>query len=395
MSHSLRDLGDDRWQVVVFLGRDEHLRQKRSARTIRAHGKREAERKAVKVEAELREAADRTDLTLAQASEDWWAAWSKKQDRSPRTREDYRNILDTHILPSRLARQPIAKLKTGQIEAWYSELLEQVPGRRPVKASRVKRIHAVMTQVFDHSIKNEHIVLNRTKLADKPTPHPERRTFVAPEVVGRIVAAAYQAHPARGRALAFAGRTGLRRGELAGLRWSRILEEGAILVDRAVVAVDPRFAGKVRTWPTGQGRVLVEKDTKAHNDEPIMLEDVDMLLLAQQAEWQRQEAELADVKLPVDPFLFANVPPFAAPVNPNAITKWHVAACKAAGVTGVRLHDLRHHHASVYLAAGATLAEAQQRLRHKSIQTTMGYLEADPARQRELLARLPRLDVGG
>lgn len=42
-----------------------------------------------------------------------------------------------------------------------------------------------------------------------------------------------------------------------------------------------------------------------------------------------------------------------------------------------------------------TLAEAQQRLRHKSIQTTMGYLEADPARQRELLARLPRLDVGG
>lgn len=398
-----KHLGGDRWKVAVFLGRDADGRQIRPTRTFTADGIRAARKKAASIEAELRAAGARTDsaLTVAQAAEDWWELWSKR-GRSPRTREDYRRILDVHVLKWRLKDRPVREITTGQIDRWYASIpREKSSGVRKVGPARVRRIHAVVVQIFDQCVRDGELVVNPAKLARKPEANAERPQFVALEVVELIVAAAYKAHPVRGRALAFAGRTGLRRGEMAGLRWSRVLQEGAVLVDRAVVEVAGRFVDpKANCWPANgkgekfpAGRWLIEKDTKAHQAETIALEAADLLLLTKQAEWQRAQAQLAGVKMPADPFLFAYRPPFDRPPHPNDLSDWHAKACADAKVEDVRLHDLRHHHLSVYLAAGATLEETRQRARHKSITTTMGYLEADRGRQRELLSRLAPLEL--
>lgn len=399
MSHSLRHLGDDRWQCAVYLGRDENGAQRRKTRTFRARSKREATSKGHQVEADLRAELDRVVVTVAQAAEDWWPRWLERE-RSPSTVESYRIILDRHILAGPLAGVPVEDVTTAAVERWYGQLRSGDDGLSP---ARIRRIHAVLTQVFKQCVRARQLVVNPAADAWKPAGNAKRRQFVAPEVVAQILAAAHDIDPTHARVLAVAGRTGLRRGELAGLRWSRIVAaERAILVERSVIEVAGKhIARKDARWPANSkgaqwpdGRWLVEKDTKAHNVEPVLLSAGDVALLTQQAQWQQTEAEKAGVKLAADPFLFAVTPPFDRPIHPDTLTRWHLQACEAAGVTGVRLHDLRHHHASVYLAAGATLEETRQRLRHKSIQTTMGYLEADRSKQSELVDLTPRWELG-
>ena len=71
---------------------------------------------------------------------------------------------------------------------------------------------------------------------------------------------------------------------------------------------------------------------------------------------------------------------------------WYPAV-KAAGLeNGVRIHDLRHAHASWLLASGADLQVIKERLGHARISTTEKYLHTLPARQvRDLLAHTPHM----
>jgi hypothetical protein len=66
-------------------------------------------------------------------------------------------------------------------------------------------------------------------------------------------------------------------------------------------------------------------------------------------------------------------------------------ACKKAGLAGVRVHDLRHAHASWLLAGGADLQVVKERLGHASIATTERYLHCLPTADETALAALSRI----
>jgi integrase len=66
-------------------------------------------------------------------------------------------------------------------------------------------------------------------------------------------------------------------------------------------------------------------------------------------------------------------------------------ARKAAGLDGVRTHDLRHAHASWLLAGGADLQVVKERLGHSSIATTEKYLHSLPTADETALDALTRM----
>ncbi len=69
---------------------------------------------------------------------------------------------------------------------------------------------------------------------------------------------------------------------------------------------------------------------------------------------------------------------------------------KAAGLPKIRLHDLRHTHASLALRAGVHPKVVSERLGHSSISITMDtYGHAIPAMQAEAAATVAALVVGG
>jgi site-specific recombinase XerD len=70
---------------------------------------------------------------------------------------------------------------------------------------------------------------------------------------------------------------------------------------------------------------------------------------------------------------------------------WRPAVARAGLDTGIRMHDLRHAHASWLLAGGADLKTVMDRLGHTQIQTTQRYLHTLPDADDKALEAFERI----
>lgn len=83
------------------------------------------------------------------------------------------------------------------------------------------------------------------------------------------------------------------------------------------------------------------------------------------------------------------------PWHPNKVTESFGEAVKAAKVKRIRVHDLRHTHATLALKAGEHPRVVQERLGHKSITVTMDvYSHCLPGMQRGLTEKLDSVVYG-
>jgi integrase len=134
--------------------------------------------------------------------------------------------------------------------------------------------------------------------------------------------------------LAFLLFTGARRGEAAGLRWEDVdLTRRLVTIRRSYDA--PPKSGKARTVPLAGELVAILKAHQSRNlwAGPLVFRHPDT-----------GETLTPDVKI-------------------GAILD---AACLAASVPRMRVHDLRHAHASLWLMAGGSLADVQRNLGHST-----------------------------
>lgn len=89
-------------------------------------------------------------------------------------------------------------------------------------------------------------------------------------------------------------------------------------------------------------------------------------------------------------FLF--VDESGSPLDPDRVTKAFVRISKSAGLNGVRLHDLRHTHATLMLKVGVPVKVVSERLGHANISTTMDiYSHVLPGMQEEAVAKFSQL----
>lgn len=376
---TVQDLGGGKWRIRVFLSEDPKTgKQKRKTVTFRAQGVKAARLEAQRLTDQIREVGPGIDTTVADAAEIWWGIWSAR-GRSPSTAQGYRGIVDQHVKGGALGRRRVVDVKVGDVDRWYVALHQG-----GLSVARVRRIHAVLSQIFEQCHRDELVSRNVAKVAQLPDEHAKPRDMPRTDVIVRILDAAWANHEVRGRALTFAALTGLRRGELAAVRWSRLdLDRATLLVDAAVIGIE--------------GETIL-KDPKAHAAETITLNDQAVDIARAQIEWQTAQLESAHGAGDIDElFLWSVAPPFAAPLWPDTFSGWWSAARAEVGpdAAGVRLHDARHYHASVLIDAGASVADVQLRLRHQSISTTMKYVHANHERQRALDALTPYLPVGG
>jgi integrase len=173
--------------------------------------------------------------------------------------------------------------------------------------------------------------------------------------------------------------TGMRRGEALALRWRDIdLDAGTASVRRS--------AGMVRV--AGEGAEVVEGGTKSGKPRVV---DLDGGAVAVLHAWKRERGAMALQLVTPGALVFGDIE--GAHRNPEHVSRQFTRDIERCGqVPGIRLHDLRHSHASILLLAREPVHVVSQRLGHASPVVTMTiYAHVLPGSQRDAADTFARL----
>jgi integrase len=315
-------------------------------------------------------------------------ASSGRRTAAPPTRANYQTNLQVHIIPA-LGGLKLQRLTAPRIAAFYSQLLAD--GRRDGKGlapKTVRNIHALLHRALKDAARWGYVPHNRADDVDPPHGASPERQVWSPEQLR-----AFLTHVRDDRLYALwilLATTGMRRAELAGLRWSDINFARARLTPRV-----PRVAVNYQVH---------ESDTKTPSGRrSLALDPATLEALNEHRRRQAQERKVIELADPTD-LVFTW--PDGRPLHPDLITDWFQRHAKRAvweqdgrtkvGLPPIRLHDVRHSYATAALAAGIPAKIVSERLGHANVQITLDtYSHVIPGLDEQAAATVARLILEG
>jgi integrase len=174
-----------------------------------------------------------------------------------------------------------------------------------------------------------------------------------------------------------AAMTGLRRSEFCGLRWADIdLDAAALMVRQSVQLVD--------------GRIVVGAVKTARSRRRVDLDAGTVAVLRAHRRTQASERLMVGAGWRDHDLVFTA--PDGSPLNPDTITQWFDRTVRRTELPRIRLHDLRHTHATHLLAAGVNVKIVSDRLGHASVAFTLDtYGHVMPGQQASAAAAVAAL----
>jgi integrase len=299
---------------------------------------------------------------------------------SARTVESYQQQLHRHIIPA-LGEIPLAQLQPHHLERYYAHALlrGRADGKGGLSPRTVRYQHGLIFEALRHGVKQGVLMRNVAEAVEPPRQsRAKKMAILAPEQVGKFLEAA-QGTPYY--VLFYTAiYTGMRRGELLGLRWCDVD------LDLASLSV-------VQTMYKSRGSVVLKEPKSAHSRRLIALSpSLALLLREHRAEQERQRVQLGK-PLSGGDYVFAY--PDGRPLDPSTMSHTFVKVIAGAGIPHIRFHDLRHTHATLMLKAGIHPKVVSERLGHGDIRMTIdtyshvlpGLQEAAAQRFDELLEK--------
>jgi integrase len=284
--------------------------------------------------------SSRGEVLVREVAERWCAT---KLHLRETTKHIYRTQLDVHILPT-FGERAVGSITTLDVQAWIADRHANTRMRANSVAKAYKLLRAVMESAVDSGL----ILRNPCRVKGAGTERlPEMRCATVDEV-----AALAQAVEPRWQALILlAAYSGLRWGELAGLRRRHLdpLHKTVRVVEQCT-EVNGQFVWGPPKSNAGSRTVAL----------PNFLIDI-------------LTEHLARFSAPgIDGLVF--VTPDGTPLRRENLRKrvW-LPACRAVGLDGLRFHDLRHTNATLAAASGAPLRALMARLGHASPAAAIRY----------------------
>ena len=286
---------------------------------------------------------------------------------SPKSHERYTELVDKNIVPL-IGGTALAKLQPVIISQAYAKALKS--GRRDGKGGlspkTVLYMHRILRQALEQAVLWE--LLGRNPADKVEPPKVERRQMTALDTD----AAAALVESARDTTLfipvLLAVMCGIRRGEIAALRWRAVdLERGTL----SIIASAEQTKDAVREKPpkNGKGRSV----------------ELSSLVVEELRRYRAKQAEnllRLGIRLTDDHHVVMRDD--GQPLQPRSLTHAFQIFLEQHKMRRVRLHDLRHTHATLLLKGGVHPKIAQERLGHSSIAITLDlYSHVLPGMQRE------------
>jgi len=309
-------------------------------------------------------------LTLAEYLEQEWLPAIASTIRAT-TLASYTTHVKRHIIP-RLGKTPLPKVTGARINGLYATLREEgkVCGSGGLAPNSVRRVHATLHRALKDAVRWGYLSRNPVDSADPPKTGLDKRgemkTWSAKELKTFLESAKETRLYPLWHTMAL---TGLRRGEALALRWEDIdLKSGRLSVRRSFV-------------PIGATVIVSEPKTR-RGTRLISLDLSTVAILKKRRSQQRQERLAWEGAWNDTGLVFTRED--GSLIHPERATKNFASAVKKAGVRAIRLHDLRHTHATLALTAGIHPKIVSERLGHATVSLTLDiYSHAVPALSEE------------
>jgi integrase len=290
----------------------------------------------------------------------------------PGTWAEYRSKAEHHLIPA-IGHVNLQKLTTAMLNALYTDLLERGTGPRTVQY-----VHATIRKALNDAVRQGLLVRNPALHATPPKVHRrELQTWTAQQLRRFLDTVQAERLHAAWRVAAL---TGMRRGEVLGLRWADIdLDQGWLSVRQALIVVDRQV--QVSAPKTARGRRLIALDPGT--------------ITALRIHHAQQAAE----RLALGPTWTADDLVFTRedgqPLHPDWFRRRFERRVARAGLPKIRFHDLRHTHATLALQAGVHPKVISERLGHATVAITLDiYSHAIPALQHDAATTIADLVNG-
>jgi integrase len=354
MKGHIRQRSPGHFAIVIDVRDPETGKRKRRWHSLKGT-KREAQVECSKLIAAISGGSyvDPSRQTVAQFLDRWLAY--KASQLSPRSYERYGEIVRENIAPA-LGAVRLTVLRSTQIAEAYSSALAS--GRRDGKGglspATVVYMHRVLKQSLAQAVLWHDLARNPTE-GIKP-PRVERRQMK----VYDADATATLIEIARGTslfiAILLAVTTGMRRGEIAALRW-RHIDLARAQISVVENAEQTKHAVRYKPPKTDKGR------------RPVALSATVVDELRAHRVSQAQELLKLGIRLSDDTFVIAQAD--SSPYQPRSLTHAFKLFLAEHKLPRIRLHDLRHTHATAMLSACVHPKIVQERLGHSTIAITL------------------------
>jgi integrase len=297
----------------------------------------------------------------------------------PSTYNSYVQHVECHIVPH-IGTVKLQKLSGSQVNALYAKLAESGTknGKKGLSAITIHHVHACLHKALKDAVRWGRIARNPLDSADPPRKNgdgsTEMKTWTAEQLRAFLDSARDDRLYPLWHLIAF---TGMRRGEALGLRWSDVdLENARLAVRRALIPINRE--------------VVVSEPKTTKGKRVIALDPATIEVLKAQAARQLAEQNEWD-ELWVDSGLVFTAENGEA-LDPESVSRWWRQAVKKSMLPKIRLHDLRHTHATLALQAGIHPKVVSERLGHATVSITLDtYSHAIPAMQEEAAALIAGL----
>jgi integrase len=359
------------WTYVIDVGRESSgRRRQRSKGGYRTRREAEAALHAALNALQQGVYVEPAKLTLAEFLNDSWLPAVKGSLR-PTTYSSYETHVRCYLVPA-FGDRKLQQLTPPMINALYGELIAGWRDRRPPGPATVRRIHATLHRALRDAVRWQLVARNAASAADPPKAPRPRMTVWTPDQL-QVFLEATRAH--RNQALwLFYVLTGVRRGEALALQWSDLdLAAGTATIRRSLVPVDHRLVfGEPKT---DKGRRRISLDARL------------VAALRKHHRAQMRERLLVGPAFEDQDLVFCH--PDGRPLRPEQVSRWFSALARRSGLPPIRLHDLRHLHATLALSAGVAPRVLADRLGHSSTaMTTDIYQHVLPDLDRDAAGRV-------
>ncbi|MFN0091574.1 MAG: tyrosine-type recombinase/integrase [Acidimicrobiales bacterium] len=317
-SGSMSQLGPDTWKLTVDAGRDGDGRRRRVYRTARGT-RADATRALAALVTESGEnpaapANASRNLTVNELAE-WYLAFARdERGLEHSTLVGYREVYDNWL------RDHIGHMKAAGLDGAALDNAFGRMRRGGMSDSRMNNARALISGAYKWGQRHHKVPVNPVDRFELPTSSSAPKPTATPELdeLLRLLNGAEDHDPELAPVLKLGATTGMRRGELSGLRRDRLrLDRRELVVDTAI---------------NDAGGIVVEKPTKTKRNRTVSLDPVTISLLRQHLADMDQRAAICAVTVPEDGFVFSLDPTCRTPMRPELMTRRMRQLRKALGI---------------------------------------------------------------